>query len=157
MKEGDKFIHTDIFGKKWELTYTGTRREVKGCEFEFFIDDEGSYCFFTDTEVERMTKKSERIYYFETDYNNIITKKYIDTDDKNYIRHNDVCVEFKEPDDGTPYYKPERLVKHRNFEHVRDVLINMYEREIKKLQDELATYKNASNHEQYIELIYKNK
>jgi len=63
----------------------------------------------------------------------------------------------QEPHDGTPYYKPERLVKHRNFEHVRDVLINMYEREIKKLQDELATYKNASNHEQYIELIYKNK
>ena len=41
MKEGDKFIHTDILGKKWELTYTGTRREVKGCEFEFFIDDKG--------------------------------------------------------------------------------------------------------------------
>jgi hypothetical protein len=102
-------------------------------------------------------KENMRIDYFETDYNNIITKKYIDTDDKNYIRHNDVCVEFKEPNDGTPYYKPERLVKHRNFEHVRDVLINMYEREIKKLQDELATYKNASNHEQYIELIYKNK
>ena len=98
-----------------------------------------------------------RIDYFETDYNNIIIKKYIDTDDKNYIRHNDVCVEFKESDDGTPYYKPERLVKHRNFEHVRDVLINMYEREIKKLQDELATYKNASNHEQYIESVFKKK
>ena len=35
--EGHKYIHTDILGKKWELTYTGTRREIKGCEFEFFI------------------------------------------------------------------------------------------------------------------------
>ena len=40
-----------------------------------------------------------RIDYFETDCNNIIYKKYIDTDDKNYIRHNEVCVEFNEPDD----------------------------------------------------------
>ena len=57
MKEGDKFIHTDILGKKHELTYTGTRREVKGCEFEFFTDDKGKVCFFTDTEVKKMEKK----------------------------------------------------------------------------------------------------
>lgn len=56
MKKGDKFIHTDILGKKYELTYTGTRREVKGCEFEFFTDDKGKVCFFTDTEVEKMEK-----------------------------------------------------------------------------------------------------
>ena len=37
MKEGDKFIHTDRFGNKHELTYSGTRREIKGCEFEFFM------------------------------------------------------------------------------------------------------------------------
>jgi hypothetical protein len=53
---GDKFIHTDILGKKWELTYTGTRREVKGCEFEFFVDDKGVGCFFTDSEVAKMEK-----------------------------------------------------------------------------------------------------
>ncbi len=29
MKEGDKFIHTDILGNKHELTYNGTRREIK--------------------------------------------------------------------------------------------------------------------------------
>jgi hypothetical protein len=56
MKKGDKFIHTDIIGKKYELTYTGTRREVKGCEFEFFADDKGDVCFFTDTEVKKMER-----------------------------------------------------------------------------------------------------
>lgn len=59
MKEGDKFIHTDILGKKHELTYTGTRREVKGCEFEFFVDDKGDSCFFTDTEVKKMERIEE--------------------------------------------------------------------------------------------------
>jgi hypothetical protein len=57
MEKFDKFIHTDILGKKHELTYTGTRREVKGCEFEFFTDDKGKVCFFTDTEVKKMEKK----------------------------------------------------------------------------------------------------
>ena len=56
--EGHKYIHTDILGKKWELTYTGTRREVKGCEFEFFVDDKGRCCFFTDSEVAKMEKIS---------------------------------------------------------------------------------------------------
>ena len=57
MKKGDKFIHTDDFsGRKYELTYTGTRREVKGCEFEFFADDKGKVCFFTDSEVKKMEK-----------------------------------------------------------------------------------------------------
>ena len=98
-----------------------------------------------------------RIDYFETDRYNIIIKKCIDTSDKNYIRHNDVCVEFKEPNDGTSHFEPERLVKHRNFEHVRDIMINIYEREIKKLQDELAVYKNAANYDQYKELLFKDK
>ena len=97
-----------------------------------------------------------KIDYFETDCNNIIIKKYIDTSEKNYIRHNDVCVEFNELYDGIPYYNP-RQVKHRNFEDVRDIMINIYEREIKKLQDELAVYKNAANYDQYKELLYVNK
>ena len=57
MNKGDKFIHTDIIGKKHELTYTGNRHEYKGCEFEFFTDDKGKVCFFTDTEVKKMEKK----------------------------------------------------------------------------------------------------
>lgn len=52
---GDKFIHTDIVGKKHEVTYIGIRREVKGCEFEFFEDATGG-CFFTDSEVAKMEK-----------------------------------------------------------------------------------------------------
>ena len=57
MKEGDKFIHTDILGKKRQVTYTGPRREIKDCEFEFFVDDKGDGCFFTDSEVKNMEKK----------------------------------------------------------------------------------------------------
>ena len=97
-----------------------------------------------------------KIDYFETDCNNIIIKKCIDTSDKNYIRHNDVCVEFNELYEGIPYYKS-RQVKHRNFEDVRDIMINIYEREIKKLQDELAIFKNATNYDQYKELLFKDK
>lgn len=98
-----------------------------------------------------------KIDYFETDCYNIIYKKCIDTSDKNYIRHNDVCVELNELYDDIPYYKSARQVKHRNFEDVRDIMINIYEREIKKLQDELAVYKNAANYDQYKELLYVNK
>ena len=60
MQEGDKFIHTDILGTKHEVTYTGTRREIKGCEFEFFYETgkEGC-CFFTDSEVAKMEKISD--------------------------------------------------------------------------------------------------
>ena len=57
MKKGDKFIHTDILGKKHQVTYTGVRREIKGCEFEFFTDDKGRCCFFNDSEVKKMEKK----------------------------------------------------------------------------------------------------
>ena len=53
---GDKFIHTDLVGKKHEVTYIGIRREVKGCEFEFFEDANGVSTFFTDTEVSKMEK-----------------------------------------------------------------------------------------------------
>ena len=57
MKKGDKFIHTDILGKKHQVTYTGSRREIKECWFEFFVDDKGGGCFFTDSEVKKMEKK----------------------------------------------------------------------------------------------------
>ena len=56
MKEGDMFIHTNILGNKEQLTYSGTRREIKGVEFEFFYNVKGEICFFTDTEVEKMEK-----------------------------------------------------------------------------------------------------
>ena len=59
MEKFDKFIHTDILGKKHEVTYTGTRRIVKDCEFEFFVDDKGDSCFFTDTEVKKMERTEE--------------------------------------------------------------------------------------------------
>jgi hypothetical protein len=59
MEKFDKFIHTDILGKKHEVTYTGTRRIVKDCEFEFFVDDKGDSCFFTDTEVKKMERIEE--------------------------------------------------------------------------------------------------
>lgn len=57
MQEGDKFIHTDRIGTKHEVIYTGHRREIKGCEFEFFVDATGG-CFFTDSEVAKMEKIS---------------------------------------------------------------------------------------------------
>jgi hypothetical protein len=56
---GDKFIHTDIIGRKQTVTYLGIRREVKGCEFEFFVDNKGDSCFFTDTEVKKMKRLEE--------------------------------------------------------------------------------------------------
>ena len=56
---GDKLIHTDIIGRKQTVTYLGIRREVKGCEFEFFVDDKGDSCFFTDTEIKKMKRLEE--------------------------------------------------------------------------------------------------
>jgi hypothetical protein len=59
MKKGDKFVHTDIIGRKYEVTYTGDRRIVKDCAFEFFVDRKGDSCFFTDTEVKKMKRLEE--------------------------------------------------------------------------------------------------
>jgi len=59
MKKGEKFTHTDIVGRKYGVTYTGLRREVKDCEFEFFVDDKGDSCFFTDTEIKKMKRLEE--------------------------------------------------------------------------------------------------
>ena len=56
LKQGDKYIFTDILGFKQVLIYDGVRKEVKGVEFEFFVDDKGGGCFFTDAEVDKMEK-----------------------------------------------------------------------------------------------------
>jgi hypothetical protein len=56
LKKGDKYIFTDVLGFKQVFIYDGVRREVKGCEFEFFVDDKGGGCFFTDAEVDKMEK-----------------------------------------------------------------------------------------------------
>lgn len=54
MKKGDKFKFVDYDKNVHFLTYTGTRREYKGVEFEFFTDDKGSTTMFTDSEVKQM-------------------------------------------------------------------------------------------------------
>lgn len=57
LKQGDKYIFTDICGFKQVLIYDGVRKEVKGVEFEFFINaTRGGNCFFTDAEVDAMEK-----------------------------------------------------------------------------------------------------
>jgi|SanBayMetagenome_1026888.scaffolds.fasta_scaffold09998_2 hypothetical protein len=46
--EGDRLVHV----KSGQLaTFTGTRKEVKGCDFDFFDFDNGSCCFFSPCEV----------------------------------------------------------------------------------------------------------
>ena len=57
LKQGDKFIFTDSLGFKQVLIYDGVRKEVKGCEFEFFTNaTHGGSSFFTDAEVGKMQK-----------------------------------------------------------------------------------------------------
>ena len=56
LKQGDKYIFTDVLGFKQVLIYDGARKEVKGVEFEFFVDANGGGCFFTDAEVDKMEK-----------------------------------------------------------------------------------------------------
>jgi hypothetical protein len=57
LKQGDKYIFTDSLGFKQVLIYDGVRKEVKGVEFEFFINaTRGGSCFFTDSEVGKMEK-----------------------------------------------------------------------------------------------------
>jgi len=56
LKKGDKYIFTDGLGFKQVLIYDGVRKEVKGVEFDFFVDDKGGGCFFTDAEVDKMEK-----------------------------------------------------------------------------------------------------
>ena len=56
MKAGDKFIYTDPINKtQHKLTYTGTRREIKGCMYEFFTEEgKDGCCFYDDSEVATM-------------------------------------------------------------------------------------------------------
>lgn len=54
--EGDRVVQV----KTGQLaTFTGTRREVKGCDFDFFNFDDGSTCFFSPFEVKEEFKKFE--------------------------------------------------------------------------------------------------
>lgn len=57
LKKGDKYIITDGLGFKQVLIYDGERREVKGVEFEVFINaTRGGTCLFNDAEVDKMEK-----------------------------------------------------------------------------------------------------
>ena len=57
LKQGDKYIFTDVLGFKQVLIYDGVRKEIKGVEFEVFIDaTRGGSCFLTDAEVDKMEK-----------------------------------------------------------------------------------------------------
>lgn len=96
------------------------------------------------------------IEYFETDCYDIIYRKYIDTDDKNYVSHTNDDVTFLEKD-CVPYEKPKKITKFRNYESVRQELIKSYNKAIKELQQELSIFKNAGNYDQYKELFLKDK
>ena len=55
MQQGDQFIFVDRFNQQHKLTYTGTRREIKGCMYEFFTEEgKDGCCFFDDSEVATM-------------------------------------------------------------------------------------------------------
>jgi len=57
LKKGDKYIFTDGLGFKQVLIYDGVRKEIKGVEFEVFINaTRGGNCFFSDSEVDKMEK-----------------------------------------------------------------------------------------------------
>ena len=57
LKKGDKYIITDGLGFKQVLIYDGVRQEVKGVEFEVFINaTRGGTCLFNDAEVDKMEK-----------------------------------------------------------------------------------------------------
>lgn len=57
LKQGDKYIFTDGLGFKQVLIYDGVRKEIKGVEFEVFINaTRGGNCFFSDSEVDKMEK-----------------------------------------------------------------------------------------------------
>jgi hypothetical protein len=56
MKEGDRFSHQDRWwprSETYHYKFTGTRREVKGCVFDFFTcEEDGTCCFFRPHEVQ---------------------------------------------------------------------------------------------------------
>ena len=52
--KGDVFERINPGTNQWErLTYTGTRREIKGVEMDFFTNEKGETVFFYPSEVER--------------------------------------------------------------------------------------------------------
>lgn len=54
IKKGDKFHYIQpYFNRRMTLTYTGTRREVKGVLMDFFTTEKGETVFFYPSEVER--------------------------------------------------------------------------------------------------------
>ncbi len=52
--EGDRILHIET-GKL--ATFTGTRREVKGADFDFVRFDDGRTCFFYPSEIKEQFKK----------------------------------------------------------------------------------------------------
>lgn len=52
--EGDRVVHVET-GR--HATFTGTRREVDGVNFDFFLFDDGKTCFFYPSEVKVEFKK----------------------------------------------------------------------------------------------------
>lgn len=54
--EGDRVVHV----KSGQLaTFTGTRREVEGVDFDFFTFDDGTMAFFYPSEVKEKFIKKE--------------------------------------------------------------------------------------------------
>jgi hypothetical protein len=103
-----------------------------------------------------------RINYFDICiYNGIITETYINTSENNYISHTEDSVTFTysynsslDHDSETQY---QQITKTRVFDVIRQERINSYKELIKDLQDKLISFENATNYDQYKELIYKNK
>lgn len=57
MNSGDKVEYVDpITQEVTVLTYTGTRREVKGIDMDFFTTPKGETIFLYPSEVEKMKR-----------------------------------------------------------------------------------------------------
>lgn len=103
-----------------------------------------------------------RINYFDICiYNGIITETYINTSENNYISHTEDSVTFTysynsslDHDSETQY---QRITKTRVFDVIRQEQIEYCKNIIKSLQKSLVALENATNYDQYKELIYKNK
>lgn len=58
LKTGDLVEYTNPYSQdKQILKYTGTRREVKGVMFDFFINGKKETVFFSPEEVDRCMKQ----------------------------------------------------------------------------------------------------
>ena len=96
-----------------------------------------------------------KIEYYEVcgDFG-IIYQKTIDTNDKNYISHDDNSVTFSEYDD-VPYSDRDKVTRTRNFQVINEKRITAYKKAISDLQSELSIHERSSNYEQYSKLLYK--